>query len=404
MHRRLSHNRPWILVAMLVAVAVSGCSKGPQAGKGAGMGQMGPAEVGVVSVVAQDVTLSTEFPGRTSPYAIAEIRPQVGGILLQRAFVEGSDVKSGQLLYQIDPATYQNSFDSAKAALANAEAALNTDRLKAERYKDLVTIKAVSQQDYDDADATFKQAEATVAADKAAMETARVNLGYTKVTSPIAGRIGKSSVTQGALVTASQTTALATVQQLDPIYVDVTQSSADLLSLKRDLASGALKRAGNSQAAMVHLVLEDGTPYPLEGRLAFTDVTVDSTTGSVTLRAVFPNPKHDLLPGMFVRAVLERGVREHSLMVPQQAVSRNTKGEAVVMVAEEGGKFSQRVIQTAQAVGDKWLVTGGLKVGDQVIVEGLHKLRPGVVIKPVPAGSASAPTSAATASNPASGR
>jgi membrane fusion protein (multidrug efflux system) len=355
--------------------------------------------VGVVRVSPQTVTLSNELPGRTTPYAIAEIRPQVGGIVLQRAFTEGSDVKAGQMLYQIDPATFQNTYESAKAALASAEANLETVRLKADRYKDLVAIKAVSPQDYDDAVASLKQAEATVAGNKAAMETARINLAYTHVASPISGRIGKSTVTQGALVTASQTTALTTVQQLDPIYVDVTQSSADLLQLRRDLESGALKRAG--EAAVVGLKFEDGTPYAQEGKLTFTDVTVDATTGSVTLRAVFPNPKHELLPGMFVRAQLVRGERDQSIVVPQQAVSRDTKGQAVVMLAHDDGTFEQRVIKTGAAIGDKWLVTSGLQAGDQVIVEGLQRLRPGVTIKPVPAGAASAP---AAAGRPAAGR
>jgi membrane fusion protein, multidrug efflux system len=386
-----------MLAAVLAAMAAGGCSKGPQGGADAGKAP--PAEVGVVTLQAATVGLSTELAGRTVPYAIAEIRPQVGGIIQQRAFVEGGDVKAGQTLYQIDPATYQNTYDSAKAALARSEAILVASRLKAERYKDLVAIKAVSQQDFDDAQAAFKQAEASVASDKAALETARINLAYTHVAAPISGRISKSSVTQGALVTANQATALATVQQLDPIYVDVTQSSAELMRLKRDLASGALKHAGPAQAK-VRLLLEDGTVYPLEGKLAFTDVTVDTTTGSVTLRAVFPNPNHDLLPGMFVRAGLLTGTREQSILVPQQAVTRNTKGEAVVMVVAGEGQFAPRVVHTLQTVGDKWLVDQGVKAGDQVIVEGLQRLRPGVVIKPVPVGAASAPA----ASAPAAGR
>lgn len=395
--RRFGRNNV-LLLALLAGFAVSGCNKGPQGGRGKD-GQMPPAEVGVISVQPQTVTLSTELPGRTAPYAVAEIRPQVGGIIQQRAFTEGGEVKAGQALYQIDPATFQNTFDSAKATLARAEATLTTARLKAERYKDLVTIKAVSQQEFDDAQAAFKQAEADVASAKAAQETARINLAYTHVAAPISGRIGKSAVTQGALVTANQATALATVQQLDPIYVDVTQSVTELARLKRDLASGALKRAGANQAK-VHLVFEDGRTYPLEGKLAFTDVSVDSGTGSVVLRAVFPNPQHDLLPGQYVRAMLETGERDQSLLVPQQAVSRNTKGEATVMVALPEGKFAPRVIKTTQAIGDKWLVTEGLQAGEQVIVEGLQRLRPGTVIKPVPAGTMSAPA----ASAPAAGR
>lgn len=399
---RLGRNTQWLAVAVLAALAVGACSKGAGGGKGSGGGQTPPAEVGVVTIAQQTVTLTTELPGRTTPFAIAEIRPQVGGIIQQRAFVEGSDVRAGQMLYQIDPATFQNAYESAKAALASAEASLTTVRLKAERYKELVAIKAVSQQDYDDAAAALKQADASVASNKAALETARINLAYTHVASPIPGRIGKSTVTQGALVTANQATALTTVQQLDPIYVDVTQSYSDLLQLKRDLESGALKSAGAGQAA-VKLSLEDGTQYPVEGKLAFTDATVDAGTGSVTLRAVFPNPKHELLPGMYVRARLVRGERDQSMVVPQQAVSRNTKGEAVVMLAVADGKFEQRVIRTGPAIGDKWLVTAGLQPGDQVIVEGLQRLRPGTVIKPVPFGAASAPAAGA-ASTPVAGR
>jgi len=376
-------------VTVAALAGLSACGKPPQGGPGMAGGGM-PAEVGVVVVKAETVALNTELSGRTSSYAIADIRPQVGGIIQQRAFTEGGEVHVGELLYQIDPATYQASLESAKAALARDEAALMSVKLKAERYQSLIADKAISQQDLDDAQASYKQAEANVLSDKAAIRAAQINLGYTRVISPISGRIGKSSVTQGALVTANQTAALATVQQLDPIYVDLTQSMADLMRLKRALASGALKRAGNNEAK-VQLVLEDGTVYPIEGKLAFTDVTVDQTSESVSLRALFPNPKHELLPGMFVRARLETGARDQSLLVPQQAVSHNTRGDAIVMIASADGKFEQRVIKTEQTVGDKWLVTGGLKLGDQVIVEGLQRLRPGTVIKPVPMGSSSAP-------------
>ncbi|PLK50913.1 efflux RND transporter periplasmic adaptor subunit [Uliginosibacterium sp. TH139] len=383
-----SHKNSLLPAALLAVLALSACNKGQPGAQGAG-GQMPPAEVGVVTLAPASVALTTSLAGRTAPYAIAEIRPQVGGIIQQRMFAEGGDVKAGQTLYQIEPASFQNAFESAKAALARSEATLTSSRLKAERYKDLVGIKAVSQQDYDDADAALKQAEASVASDKAALDTARINLAYTRVSSPIPGRIGKSAVTQGALVTANQATALTTVQQLDPMYVDVSQSVAELAKLRRELASGALK--SGAKQAVVSLELEDGSIYPLEGKLAFTDVTVDAGTGSVNLRAVFPNPKLELLPGMFVRARLQTGVREGSFLVPQQAVTRNTKGEAVVMVALEEGKFAPRVVKTTQAIGDKWLVTEGVKAGDQVIVEGLQRLRPGTVIKAVPAGAASAP-------------
>lgn len=387
--------------ALSVVLALSACNKPPQGAKMPGGGQMPPAEVGVVTLAAATVGLSTELPGRTAAYALAEIRPQVSGIVQQRLFAEGAEVAAGQSLYHIDSAMYQNAFDSAKAALARSEANALAARLKHERYRSLAAVKAVSQQEADDAEAVFKQTEAAVAADKAALDSARINLAYTQVASPIAGRIGKSAVTQGALVTANQPMALATVQQLNPIYVDLSQSVADLMRLRRDLSSGVLKRAGKEQAS-VKLLLEDGSAYPLEGKLAFSDLSVDANTGSVSLRAVFPNPTNELLPGMFVRAVLQTGAREQSILVPQQAVTRNSKGEAVVMVVGEEGKFAPRVIQTTQTVGDKWLVSDGLKPGEQIIVEGLQRLRPGVVIKPVPAGAASAPAGAASA--PAAGR
>ncbi|PAS98267.1 MAG: efflux transporter periplasmic adaptor subunit [Candidatus Dactylopiibacterium carminicum] len=375
---RISLPRPAVAVLTLAALTLAACGKGPQ--NGAAGAQMPPAEVGVVTLQPETVELSTVLQGRTSPYAIAEIRPQVGGILRDRAFTEGGLVKAGQLLYQIEPATYEAAYASAQASLARSEASLTTARLKAERYADLVKIKAVSQQDFDDAQATFKQAEASVAADRAALEQARINLAYTRVTSPISGRIGKSEVTQGALLTASQATALTTVQRLDPIYVDLTQSVAELSRLRRAIESGALKGG----EARVRLLLEDGVEYPIEGRLAFTDVSVDTGTGSVTVRAVFPNPKQELLPGMFVRARVTTGIRENALLVPQQGVSRNTKGEAVLNVAVSDGKFEQRVVRTDQAIGSRWLMDAGVDAGDQVIVEGLQKLRPGTVIKPVP--------------------
>jgi membrane fusion protein (multidrug efflux system) len=335
-------------------------------------------------VKPERVALTTELPGRTSPRLVAEVRPQVGGIILKRAFTEGSDVKAGELLYQIDPATYQAAYASAKAAEARAEATLGTVRLKEERYKDLVKIKAVSQQDFDDAYAALKQSEADVAATRAAVETARINLAYTRVTSPISGRIGRSTVTDGALVTASQPTALATIQNLDSMYVDVTQSSAELLKLKQNLASGLMKKEGGAAQARVKLLLEDGSSYPLPGTLKFSEVTVDQSTGSITLRAVFPNPKQVLLPGMFVRAVLEEGVNEQAILVPQRGVTRNPKGEALVMVVGAEEKVEPRPVKVARTVGDKWLVSEGLKPGDRVIVEGLQRGRPGTQVKAMP--------------------
>jgi membrane fusion protein (multidrug efflux system) len=310
----------------------------------------------------------------------------VGGIIQKRLFTEGTDVKAGEVLYQIDPATYQAAYAGAKANLSRSEANIISVRLKAERYKELVDINAVSRQDYDDASAALKQAEADVEAGKAAVETARINLDYTKVTAPISGRIGRSSVTNGALVTASQPAALATIQQLSPIYVDVTQSSAELLRLKQNLASGLLKSNGAAQAR-VRLLLEDGSSYPLPGTLKFSEVTVDQSTGSITLRAIFPNPKQTLLPGMFVRAILEEGVNEHAILVPQRGVTRNPAGNAMVMVVGSEEKVEPRVIKVVQTVEDSWLVSEGLKAGDRVILEGLQKARPGTPVKAVPFGS-----------------
>lgn len=370
------------IIGMLAGyLVVSGCGK--QSSTGAP--QSGPPEVGIVVIQPQRVVLTTELPGRTSAYLIAEVRPQVGGIIQKRLFTEGSDVKADEVLYQIDPAPYQAAYNSAKAALARAEANLIPIRLKAGRYEELVAINAVSKQDYDDASAALKQAEADVEASKAAVETARINLAYTKVTAPISGRIGRSSVTNGALVTASQPAALATIQQLSPIYVDVTQSSAELLRLKRNLASGLLKNNGAAQAK-VNLLLEDGSAYPLPGTLKFSEVTVDQSTGSLTLRAIFPNPKQTLLPGMFVRAVLEEGVDEHAILVPQRGVTRNPDGSAMVMVVGNEEKVEPRAIKVVRTVSANWLVSGGLKPGDRVILEGLQKARPGTPVKAVPFG------------------
>jgi membrane fusion protein, multidrug efflux system len=362
---------------------VTSCGK-----QGATVGQAPnmPPEVGVIVVQPQRVALTTELSGRTSAHLIAEVRPQVSGIIQKRLFTEGTDVKAGEVLYQIDPAAYRATYNSAAAALAKVEANLIPVRLKAGRYQELVKINAVSQQDCDDATAALQQAEADVEAAKAALETARINLAYTKVTAPISGRIGRSSVTDGALVTANQLAALATIQQLSSMYVDVTQSSAELLHLKQSLASGLLKSNGAAQAR-AKLLLEDGSPYPLTGILKFSEVTVDQSTGSVTLRAIFPNPKQVLLPGMFVRAVLEEGVNEKAILVPQRGVTRNSAGNAMVMLVGEGEKVEQRIIKVARTIGDNWLVSDGLKAGDRVILEGLQKARPGTPVKVVPFGS-----------------
>ena len=381
-------------VILIGGLMMSSCNKAPQAPPKAG-----PPEVGVVVIQPQRVAVTTELSGRTSACLVAEVRPQVSGIIQKRIFTEGSDVKAGQVLYQIEPATYQAAYASAKAAEARAEANMIPARLKEERYKDLVKIKAVSQQDYENAYASLKQAEADVASAKAALDTARINLAYTRVTSPISGRIGRSAVTTGALVTANQPAALATVQQLSSMFVDVTQSSAELLRLRQNLASGQLKQGGADQAK-VKLLFENGASYPLEGIIKFSDVTVDPSTGSVTLRSLFPNPKQLLLPGMFVRAVIQEGVNEQAIMVPQRGVTRNPAGDAMVMVVGAEEKVEPRVIKADRTVGDNWLVSEGLKAGDRVILEGIQKARPGTQVKAVPFGSK--PVAApATAGQPA---
>lgn len=374
-------------VALLVAAGLStaGCGNSQQQMQAQMQGPKGPPEVGIMTVKPQRIALTTELSGRTAPHLIAEVRPQVGGIIRKRLFAEGSDVKAGQVLYQIDPATYEASLASARASQQKAEATLGSARMKAERYRELVKIKAVSQQDNDDAQAALKLAEAELASAKASVETARINLAYTKITAPISGRIGRSSLTEGALVTANQQVALATIQQLSPMYVDVTQTSAELLKLKQNLTSGLLKNAGPEQAK-VKLILEDGTPYPQAGMLKFSEVTVDQSTGSVTIRAIFPNPGQVLLPGMFVRAMLEEGEVPDAILIPQRGVTRNPNGEAMVMVVGAEDKVEPRPIKVLRTVGDKWLLKEGLKEGDRVILEGFQKARPGTVVKPLPFG------------------
>jgi len=331
----------------------------------------------------------------------AEVRPQVSGIIKKRLFTEGSNVKAGQVLYQIDPAAYEAAFASARASQARAEASLVSVRLTEERYRELVKIRAVSQQDYDNASAALKQAEADLAFAKAAVETARINLAYTRIIAPISGRIGRSTVTDGALVTANQPAALATIQQLDSMYVDVTQTAADLLKLKQNLANGVMKKSATAQ---IRLLLEDGARYPQAGTLRFSEVTVDQSTGSVTLRAVFPNPDQTLLPGMFVRAVIEEGVIDNAILIPQRGVTRNPKGDAVVMTVGAEEKVEPRPIKVVRTVGDSWLVSDGLKAGDRVILEGLQKARPGTQVKAVPFGSAPAAAPAGAAPQPAAAK
>ena len=365
--------------AALAAIALTLAACGQGKGGAAGQGHGGPTPVGVIVAKTEPVTLTSELTGRTSAYLVSEVRPQVSGIVKARLFQEGGYVRAGQALYQIDPATYQAAYNSAAAGLAQAQAAATAAKLKADRYKGLVEINAVSKQDNDDAQAASLQAAANVAAQKAAVDSARINLNYTKVLAPISGRVGKSAVTPGALVTANQTGALATVQDLSKVYVDLTQSSADMLKLQSALNSGQLGRSGSAQ---VTLKLEDGSTYPVPGRLEFSDVTVDPTTGSVGLRATFDNPNGVLLPGMYVRAVLGKGVASGGMLIPQAAVSRDPKGNATVMVVGAKGMAEPRQIVTTQTVGDKWLVSSGLKAGDQVIVEGLQKVQPGAPVKP----------------------
>ncbi|MBD1550915.1 efflux RND transporter periplasmic adaptor subunit [Pseudomonas typographi] len=369
---------PALVSAIALATLLSGCNK-EQAASAAPP----PPQVGVVTLQPKTVSLSNDLPGRTSAFRAAEVRPQVDGIILKRLFKEGADIKAGQQLYQIDPSTYE-------ANLANAQASAEQYRSLAGRYRQLIDEQAVSRQEYDTARAQQQQAEAQV-------QTAQINLRYTKVLAPISGRIGRSAVTEGALVTNGQTTALATIQQLDPIYVDVTQSYSDMLKLRRALDNGQLQKAGEN-AAKINLTLEDGSKYPLDGTLEFSEVSVDETTGSVTLRAVFPNPDHLLLPGMFVHAKLPAGIAQQAILAPQVAVARDLKGNPTVMVVTADNKVEQRPIKTARTVGNEWLIEDGLKAGDKVIVEGLQFVKPGATVNPHEAQS-SAPTNAPAAAN-----
>jgi membrane fusion protein, multidrug efflux system len=334
-----------------------------------------------VTIEPQPVTITTELPGRTAPYEIADVRPQVGGIIQARLFAEGSIVKAGQVLYRIDPAPFQAAYDQAAAQLANAKANLTTTQLKAERLAGLVKLKSVALQDADDAEAAFKEAEATVQQDRAALDAARINLQYTKVTAPISGRIGISTVTKGALVMASQAAALDTIQRLDPIYVDVTQSVSQVAALRRQIAQGRL----TAGAAEAHLTLDDGAAYPLAGELQLTDITVDPATDAVTLRAVFPNPSGVLLPGMFVRATIVEGVNPAGLLAPEAGVSHDQKGQPTALVVNTKGVVEQRQLQVQGTIANKWLVTAGLRPGDRVIVEGTQSVEPDATVRAIPA-------------------
>ncbi|MDQ7767872.1 efflux RND transporter periplasmic adaptor subunit [Serratia nevei] len=361
-----------VLGLSLLLAACDGQNAGAPAGAGA------EREVGVVTLRGQSVTLSSELTGRVNATMTSDVRPQVDGIIKQRLFTEGAEVKAGQVLYQIDPASYQASYDQAAAQLKNAQATVQSTRLKSQRYAALVKENGVSQQDADDAKAAYLAAVASVAQYQAALETARINLAYTQVRAPIAGRIGISSVTPGALVTASQSDALATIRALDPIYVDLTQSSAELLKLRRQQA--ALQRGAVTPVA---IKLEDGTPYAHAGKLELTEVAVDEATGSVTLRAVFPNPEHELLPGMYVHATVDNGVDPKAILAPQQGITRNAKGEATALVVDEQNKVAQRTVSAERVVGSNWLIGSGLNEGDRLIVEGTSKVTIGAAVKPV---------------------
>lgn len=381
--RRAAQTAAFALAGLL---ALEGCG-----GHGGPQPPSGPPEVGVITLEPQAVTLSTTLPGRTSPWAISDVRPQINGIIQDRLFQEGANVRAGQALYQIDPAPYRAAYDQAKAQLASAQANVITAKAKADRYADLVKIKGVSEQDYDDAKAAYLQAAAAVQQDQAAVQSAKINLDYTRIVAPISGRVGKSAFTKGALVTSGQADALTTVQTLDPIYVDIQQSSAELLKLRRNLADGALTKGG-PDSAEVTLKLEDGSDYPLKGRLQFADITVDQTTGAVTLRAIFPNPQGVLLPGMFVRAAISQGGKASAILAPQQGVTRDQTGAPTAMVVNAQGKAESRKLTTEGAVGDKWLITSGLQAGDRLIVEGLQNVQPGAAVHAVAAGSPAAAT------------
>lgn len=357
---------PLLAVAMLGACSRSTDAPAPKA----------VAEVGIVTVKPEPQSVSTELPGRTVAYLTADIRPQIGGIIQRRLFTEGANVKQGQALYQIDPATYQAATDSARASLAKAEATLRASKLKAERYVELNKIDAVSKQDNDDAQSVLSENQAALEVARAALKTAAINLEFTRITAPISGRIETSTVTAGALVVAQQSVALTTIQKIDPIYVDVTQSSVDVLRMRRELSSGNIKALGRDEAP-VRLVLEDGSVYPQPGKLKFSGLSVNTGTGMITLRAEFPNPDGMLLPGMYVRAQLEEAIDQAAILVPQKAVTRDALGAATALVLNDAGKVERRALTVGRAVGNRWWVNAGLQAGDQVIVDGLQKIKVG---------------------------
>ncbi len=372
---------PQIAAATLILSFLAGCGDKTANAQAPG-GGMPPPEVSIVTIEPQRVVMTTELPGRLEATRVAQVRARVSGIVQKRVFREGSDVRAGDVLFRIDPAPYQATYNSAQASLARAEANLAQTSLKAQRYKPLVETNAISKQEYDEAVTAQKQAVADVAAAKAALETARLNLGYATVNAPISGRIGRALVTEGALVGQGEATPLAVIQQIDPIYVNLTQSASEVLQLRRAMASGQLQRAGKGEAK-VTLVTEDGQPYPHAGKLLFSDLTVDESSGAITLRAEFPNPERMLLPGLYVRARLEQAETENAILVPQQAVQRSPSGASVMVVGADG-KVAAQPVTTKGTQGNAWVIGEGLKAGDRVIVEGIQKVKPGAPVKPVP--------------------
>ena len=366
---------PYLASALVLSSLLSACGS-----QEAPASAPPPAEVGIITLKAQAIDLTTTLPGRVTAFQTAEVRPQVGGIVKRRVYAEGTEVKAGSVLYELDPATYQAAYASASASLAKANALAKQAKLIAKRYEGLVAIKAVSQQENDDAQASAAQTQADVALAKAALDKARIELNYTRITSPISGRSGKSSVTAGALLTANQVQALTTVVQLDPIYVDMTQSSSDFLALKRAIEQGGVNQG---KRIPVKLTLSDGRTYEHAGSVAFSESTVDPSTNSITLRAQFPNPDGQLLPGLFVQAEVAQG-QQQGVLAPQRALSRNPQGDATAMVLDQDNKVQPRVVKTSRAIGDKWQVVEGLQAGDRLVVDGLQKARPGSVVKPVP--------------------
>lgn len=360
------------LLACASSLALGACSKeAPPAPQ--------PPAVGVVTLKVESAPLVNELPGRIAAVETAEVRPQIAGIIRRRLFTEGGNVQAGQILYEIEDAPYRAALAQAQGSLANAQAAIRSTSLQAQRYKDLVGINAVSKQEYDDAEASAQQARANVAAQQGAVQAAQVNQGFTRIRAPISGHIGRSLFTPGALVQTGQADPLATIQRTDRVYVDVTQSAAQIIDLKQAMKSGGVSEA---DGARVQLILPNGSAYPIEGRLQFSEVTVDPSSGSVTLRASFANPDGLLLPGMYVRAKLVEGQRSQAILAPQQGITRDARGRATAMVVGKDNKVEAREVETDRAVGDKWIVTSGLKPGDKLIVEGLVNLRPGTVVKP----------------------